>query len=151
MTKLLINNRWVPSESGKTFATINPATGEEICQVAEADAGDVDNAVKAARRAFEGPWRRCRIGTGTAPYRLADLIEKNADELARLESARQRQASSVAKAVDVAKTIAAIAISQAGQIRFRARRFLSTATTSVTPGMSPSGSWDKSFPGITPC
>ena len=44
-TKLLINNRWVPSESGKTFATINPSTGEEICQVAEADAADVDKAV----------------------------------------------------------------------------------------------------------
>ena len=37
-TKLLINNCWVPSESGKTFATLNPSTGEEICQVAEADA-----------------------------------------------------------------------------------------------------------------
>jgi Aldehyde dehydrogenase family len=41
-TKLLINNRWVDSESGKTFTSINPATGEEICQVAEADAADVD-------------------------------------------------------------------------------------------------------------
>ena len=48
-TKLLINGQWVNSESGKTFATINPATGEEICQVAEADAADVNKAVKAAR------------------------------------------------------------------------------------------------------
>ena len=40
--KLLIGNRWVASESGRTFATINPSTGEEICQVAEADAADVD-------------------------------------------------------------------------------------------------------------
>ena len=52
VTKLLINNRWVPSESGKTFATINPSTGEEICQVAEADAVNVDKAVKDARAAF---------------------------------------------------------------------------------------------------
>ncbi len=58
-TKLLINNRWVNSQSGKTFATINPTTGEEICQVAEADAADVDIAVKAARAAFDsGPWRK---------------------------------------------------------------------------------------------
>jgi acyl-CoA reductase-like NAD-dependent aldehyde dehydrogenase len=58
-TKLLIDNRWVASESGKTFATVNPATGEEICQIAEADAVDVDKAVKAARAAFEhGPWRK---------------------------------------------------------------------------------------------
>ena len=52
-TKLLINNRWIASESGKTFATINPSTGEEICQVAEADAADVEKAVRAARAAFE--------------------------------------------------------------------------------------------------
>jgi hypothetical protein len=48
-TKLLINNRWIASESGKTFGTINPSTGEEICQVAEADSADVEKAVKAAR------------------------------------------------------------------------------------------------------
>jgi aldehyde dehydrogenase (NAD+) len=47
-SKLLINNRWIESESGKTFATTNPATGEEICQVSEADAVDVDKAVRAA-------------------------------------------------------------------------------------------------------
>jgi aldehyde dehydrogenase (NAD+) len=58
-TKLLINNRWVASESGKTFGTINPSTGEEICQIAEADAVDVEKAVQAARAAFErGPWRK---------------------------------------------------------------------------------------------
>ena len=58
-TKLLINNRWVESASGKTFPTVNPATGEETCRVAEADAADVDKAVHAARAAFEkGPWRR---------------------------------------------------------------------------------------------
>ena len=41
-TKLLINNRWVDSESGKTFPTINPTTGAEICQISEADSGDVE-------------------------------------------------------------------------------------------------------------
>jgi len=107
MTKLLINNRWVPSESGKTFATINPSTGEEICQVAEADAPDVDNAVKAARAAFEGPWRKMRASErGRLLYRLADLIEANADELARLETLDNGKPLSIAKAVDVAKTVA---------------------------------------------
>ena len=79
-TKLLIDNRWIPSESGKTFATINPATGEEICQVAEADAGDVEKAVKAARAAFEhGPWRKMPASQrGSLLHRLADLIEKHA-------------------------------------------------------------------------
>jgi len=58
-TRLLINNRWTEAASGRTFPTINPATGEEICRVAEADKEDVDRSVKAARQAFErGPWRK---------------------------------------------------------------------------------------------
>ena len=57
--RLLINNRWVPSESDKTFATINPSTGEVICDVAEADGLDVDKAVSAARKALErAAWRK---------------------------------------------------------------------------------------------
>jgi aldehyde dehydrogenase (NAD+) len=106
-TELLINNRWLPSESGKTFATVNPATGEEICQVAEADAADVEKAVKAARAAFEGPWRKLRASErGRMLHRLADLIEKNAEQLARLESIDNGKPFSIAMAVDVAKTVA---------------------------------------------
>src|SRR5271154_7011920 len=106
-TKLLINNRWVNSQSGKTFATINPTTGEEICQVAEADSADVDIAVKAARTAYEhGPWRKTS-GPERARLlnRLADLIEKHADELARLESLDNGKPFTMAKAVDVAATV----------------------------------------------
>jgi aldehyde dehydrogenase (NAD+) len=56
-TKLLINNEWVESASGKRFETINPTNGEAICDVAEADAADVDRAVAVARRAFtSGNW-----------------------------------------------------------------------------------------------
>src|ERR1700719_3200593 len=82
-TKLLINNRWIPSESGKTFATVNPSTGEEICQISEADAADVEKAVKAARAAFEkGQWRKTLASErGRLLHRLADLIETNAGEL----------------------------------------------------------------------
>ncbi len=107
-TRLLINNRWVASESGRTFSTINPSTGEEICQVAEADGADVDMAVDAARDAFEmGPWRKMKPSErGRLLHRLADLIEKNADELARIESLDNGKPFSVAKAVDVPKTIA---------------------------------------------
>ena len=107
-TKLFINNRWVNSHSGKTFPTINPATGEEICQVAEADATDVDNAVKAARNAFEnGPWRRMSAADrGRLLNKLADLIEKHADELARLESLDNGKPYHVARAADLPLTIA---------------------------------------------
>ncbi len=108
-TKLLINNQWVDSASGKTFPTVNPSTGEVICQVAEADAADVDQAVSAARKAFEhGPWRNKISASerGKLLNRLADLIEKNIDELARLEALDNGKPYKVAKAADLPLTIA---------------------------------------------
>ena len=105
-TKLLINNRWVDSASGRAFPTVNPATGDEICQVAEADAVDVDRAVSAARAAFEGPWRRMAAAErGNLINRLADLIEQHADELARLESLDNGKPYQVAKTADLPLTI----------------------------------------------
>ncbi len=106
-TKLLINNRWINSASGKTFATVNPSTGEEICQVAEADAPDVEQAVRAARAAFDrGPWRKTMASErGRLLNKLADLIEKHADELAALEALDNGKPLAVAKAVDVAATV----------------------------------------------
>jgi aldehyde dehydrogenase (NAD+) len=106
-TRLLINNRWIESESGETLATVNPSTGEEICRVSAADSADVDKAVAAARAAFEhGPWRKMNASErGKLMHRLADLIEKHADELARLESLDNGKPVSVARAVDVAKAI----------------------------------------------
>ena len=87
-TELLINNEWVKSISGHRFETINPATGEVICDVAEADSQDVDKAVKAARAAFTtGEWRKMSAtNRGELLYKLADLIEQNLEELARLET-----------------------------------------------------------------
>src|ERR1700733_16233019 len=86
--KLLINGKWVPSKSGKTFETLNPANEEVIALVAEGDKADVDEAVKAARVAYEegkwskiGPHQRARY-----LLKIAELIDKNADELAELET-----------------------------------------------------------------
>ncbi len=87
-TECFIDGNWRPSVSGKTFATLNPATEEVICQVAEGDKEDIDLAVQAARRAFDqGPWSRMDArDRGKLMYRLADLIEEHIDELAALES-----------------------------------------------------------------
>lgn len=87
-TKLLIDGQWRESVSGKTFATVNPATEEEIAQVAEGDAADVDLAVRAARKAFDsGPWRKADArDRGRLLYKLAELIEDNREELAALET-----------------------------------------------------------------
>ena len=87
-TKMLIDGKWIDSTSGRTFETINPANGEVLAHVAEGEAPDIDKAVKAARRAFEkGPWKKMSARErGACLYRLADLIEKNKEELAALES-----------------------------------------------------------------
>jgi aldehyde dehydrogenase (NAD+) len=86
-TKLFIDGQFVNSQSGKTFATMNPATGEELCQVSEADKADVDIAVRAARRVFETEWK---FTNGSKRrdlmLKLADLIERNKEELATLET-----------------------------------------------------------------
>ncbi len=85
---MFIGGKWVDSQSGKTFPTVNPATGETICQVAEGDKADIDLAVQAARKAFEhGPWPRMSAADrGRLLSKLADAIEANKDELAALES-----------------------------------------------------------------
>src|SRR3954471_21218486 len=85
---LLIGGKSQGSVSGKTFPTLNPATGETICQVAEGDKADIDLAVKAARKAFEqGPWSKMNASErGRLLNKLADLIEENKEELAALET-----------------------------------------------------------------
>ncbi|HEX6502797.1 MAG TPA: aldehyde dehydrogenase family protein [Terriglobales bacterium] len=86
--KLLINGQRV--EGSKTFETFNPATGEVLTRVVEASSGDVDRAVQAARTAFEdrsGAWRKMSASErGRLMWKFADLIEKNIDELAELET-----------------------------------------------------------------
>ena len=86
--QLLIDGKWVDAISGKRFDVFDPAAGQAIAAVAEADAADVDKAVEAARRAFEtGPWAkaspqdRCKL-----IWKLADLLEAHADEIAEIES-----------------------------------------------------------------
>ena len=100
---MLIDGKWVDSVSGKTFETINPATGEVIARVAEGDKADVDKAVKAARGAFEkGPWRKMNARErGRLLYKLADLIEENIEELARLETLDNGKPISDSRAADL--------------------------------------------------
>ena len=106
-TELFIGGKWVPAKSGKTFATMNPATEEKIADVAEGDAADIDDAVKAARKALEnGPWKKMDArDRGRIMNRLADLIEENQDELAALESLDNGKPIRDAKAADLPLTI----------------------------------------------
>src|SRR3990172_266973 len=86
--KLLINGEWVPAGSGESFSSITPANGEELAQVALAGQEDVDLAVQAARTAFEkGPWGKMSAEErGNLLWKLADLVDQHADQLAELET-----------------------------------------------------------------
>jgi aldehyde dehydrogenase (NAD+) len=84
---LLIDGQQVPSLSGRSFKSLNPATEQVIATVAEGNEADVDFAVAAARRAFEGPWRTMRASErGQILLRLVELMKRHADEITALES-----------------------------------------------------------------
>ena len=85
--QMLIDGKWVDAASGKHFESRNPATGELLATVAEGNAEDINRAVAAARKAFEGPWSKFK------PYerqqvllKLANLVERNFDDLSSLDT-----------------------------------------------------------------
>ena len=86
--KLFIGGRWVESAGGRTFATRDPATGEVLANVAEANAEDVDRAVAAARKSFDrGTWRELPPAErAKVLWKIGDMIEERATELAQLET-----------------------------------------------------------------
>ncbi|HET9109574.1 MAG TPA: aldehyde dehydrogenase family protein [Ktedonobacterales bacterium] len=104
--KMLIGGQWVTAASGKTFETFNPATGRVLTQVAEGDAEDINRAVSAARKAFEsGPWPKMTPSQrGRLLWRVAELIEEHADELAMLETLDNGKPIRYSKASDVPLT-----------------------------------------------
>ena len=138
-TQILIGDEWCDSVSGKRFATVNPATEEPICDVAEGDAADIDLAVRVARRAFEtGPWPAMDArDRGRLLNRLADLIEENFDELAALETLDNGKPISDAR--------------PAGPTRFTATQFPCAETTFATHAASRSACAVRSFRGTFPC
>ncbi|NWS91598.1 AL1A3 dehydrogenase, partial [Toxostoma redivivum] len=88
-TKIFINNEWHESTSGKKFPTYNPSTLEKICDIEEGDKPDVDNAVEAAKAAFQrgSPWRQMDAPSrGRLLHKLADLLERDRVILATLET-----------------------------------------------------------------
>src|ERR1051326_1305310 len=85
--QLFIDGQFVDAESGKSFKSPNPATGETFAEVAEADQADVDKAVAAARKALTGKWSKLSArDRGRLLYKLSQLIERDAAQLAELET-----------------------------------------------------------------
>jgi aldehyde dehydrogenase (NAD+) len=105
--QLLIDGERTPAADGRTFETLDPATGRPITTIAQAGVADVDRAVAAARRALEeGPWGTASAADrASALNRLAGLVEANGDELAQLESLDNGKPVTIAKFVDVGQTV----------------------------------------------
>lgn len=105
--QLLINGAWCDAEGGVTFPVENPATGEVIAQAAEGGAKEIDRAVRAARAAFEkGPWRTMTSSErGRLLWKLSDLMEARAEDLAELETLDNGKPYTVALAADVALAV----------------------------------------------
>lgn len=101
--KMLIGDQWQDAASGSTMSLRNPATGEVLSHVPAADAADVDRAVQAARQAFDdSAWSRMRPRERqNLLWRLADLMERDAQELAELECLNNGKSAVVAKVMDV--------------------------------------------------
>lgn len=101
--KLFINGEWCDALSGRTFETINPATGQVITQVALADSQDIDLAVQSARQAFDdGRWSGLSAADrGKILWRIADLVHQHADELAYLETIDSGKPISESRQIDM--------------------------------------------------
>ncbi|GAA5800224.1 aldehyde dehydrogenase domain-containing protein [Helicostylum pulchrum] len=105
-THLFINNEFVPG-NGPLIETINPATEEVICSVHSADESDVNAAVKAAKTCFQSTWRKVSPSEkGRLINKLADLMERDKDEIALLDALDNGKAFTVARDVDVTDSIA---------------------------------------------
>ena len=101
--RLWIGNEWADAGGGRTFPTVNPATEEVIAEVAEAGPEEIDRAVRAARAAFaDGGWRRMNPHKRSRLlWKLADLVDANADELALLETRDNGKPYFEARRIDV--------------------------------------------------
>ena len=132
---LFINGEWVSSSHDKTIAVYDPSTGREISAMADASDQDVDRAVAAARTAFDdGRW------SGLAPYarermieKLADLIERNIDELAELESIDNGKPRSASAGYDMPRCVATL--------RYQAGWATKLAGQTIEPAMLPAGTF----------
>jgi phenylacetaldehyde dehydrogenase len=105
--RLLIDGAWVPAATSATFEVRDPSSDRVIANMAAGDSADIDSAVAAARREFEdSAWSRMKpLDRERVLHRLADLIERDADELAELEALDNGKSVLMARHVDVKHAI----------------------------------------------
>jgi acyl-CoA reductase-like NAD-dependent aldehyde dehydrogenase len=146
--RLLIGGEWVEAQSGKTFATYNPATGEVLARVAEGDREDISLAVTAARKAFEsGPWPDMPPAErGRLLWKLSDLIEQHHEELAELETLDNGKPIFFSRIVDIPSVVNAFRYMAGWAQPFRFLRPM--PSISLTLYANRLGLLGKSFHGI---
>jgi len=105
--KLLIDGKQVDAASGETFDVLDPSNNSVLARVQKGGAEDINRAVQAARKAFEGgPWRKITPSErGKLIWKLADLIEANLEEFAQLETLDNGKPLTISRAADVPLTI----------------------------------------------
>jgi NAD-dependent aldehyde dehydrogenases len=124
-----IKGAFVPPQSGAYFDDINPATTEVVAEIPDSDARDVDQAVRAAKAAFPGWSRTPAAERSRLLLRLADLVDANIDELARMESIDNGKTLSLAKRLDIPRA--------AANFRFFATAILHQASEAhITDGLA---------------
>ncbi|HWL47288.1 MAG TPA: aldehyde dehydrogenase family protein, partial [Sphingomonadaceae bacterium] len=130
--QLLIGGAWRDAASGETFETIDPSTGKPLGAVAAGDAADIDLAVAAARRAFEGPWAMTKPNERARLLnRLADLIEAHGEELALIETLDVGRPIAFSRMIDVGGAVE--------QLRYHSG--WATKLTGDTTEISAPGEW----------
>ncbi|PRD43760.1 aldehyde dehydrogenase [Phyllobacterium phragmitis] len=109
-SKMLIDGQWCDAADGRTIPVFDPATEEKIADIAAAGAADVDRAVQAAHRTFESAlWQKMRpLDRGRLLEKLTLLIERNAEELARLETLDNGKPYTVSRNIDMKFTVDAL-------------------------------------------
>jgi len=109
-TRLFIDGEFVDAVDSATFIVENPAEASTLAEVAEGREADVDRAVKAAKRAFESGWWQHMPARdrGLLLFRLADLVEKNIDEMARIETLQNGKPYFESRQIDIPELIAVL-------------------------------------------
>jgi len=152
---LLIKNEFIQGENNNTFKTINPSTGKAIYNVAKAFPSGVDYAIDTAVNAFYNPtWSKLPVcERGLLLLKLADLIEKDQDELTAIETLDNDKTFMYAKFFDVKETAFASGALEDGQTKSMGKPLKLKRTFSVTHGMSHWEWWDHSleFPSFDAC
>ena len=144
----LIGGTWVSASSGRSFATVDPANGRHLADLAEGTSADVDAAVSAARAAFEGSaWRDMAPSLrGRLLWRIADTIDAHADELAELETLDQGKPLKTSRFADFMRVLP----TRFSAPRFPPRSLISRRAdrSSPTPRASRWAWWPRSHLGI---